>query len=439
MQEAVEEKCDVLVIGGGPAGSTAATVLAGRGWHVIQAEMDRHPRFHIGESLLPANVPLLEELGVLEKVRELGVLKLGADFPGAGPQPNVFRFRRALGETPPYAFQVKREDFDAMLFRHARESGADSREGVRIDAVDLLSDGVLATAVSDAGTRTIRARYLVDASGRETFMGNAMKIKRRNQRHQSAAIFAHFNGVERREGEDAGNISIYRFAMGWAWMIPLPDGVMSVGCVCWPEYLKQRRGETTKFLLDTLQGIPEAARRMRAATPCSPTRVTGNYSYQCTTMCGPRWIMAGDAYAFLDPIFSSGVHLAMDSGARAAQLVDSVLRDPGREAALQRAFARRVNRGLRTFAWFVYRFNSNTLRQLFAHESPPWGLDRGVISLLAGDVYDGGRVRRKLYLFKFVYAFAGLVNLPRHVRDIRHRRRQAKAAFSDGTTAQDRQ
>lgn len=438
MQEATAEQCDVLVIGGGPAGSTAATVLAGKGWRVVQAEMDVHPRFHIGESLLPANIPLLEKLGVLDKVRALGVLKLGADFPRVDDEPYVFRFSDALGDTPHYAFHVKREDFDAMLFAHARESGADCRERFRIDKVELLPDGVQAQATADNAPAAIRARYLIDASGRETFLGNAMKLKRKNPRHQSAAIFAHFLGVERRPGENEGNISIYRFDQGWAWMIPLPDGVMSVGCVCWPEHLKQRRGKTTQFLLDTLQTIPEAAERMRAATICSETRVTGNYSYQSTAMCGRRWVMVGDAYAFLDPIFSSGVHLAMDSGMRAADMVDTILREPKREAALQRAFQRRVKRGLRTFSWFVYRFNSTAMRQLFAHPSRRWELEQGVISLLAGDVYDSRRVRRKLHLFKGVYAIASLLNLRRLVGDLRYRRRQARVEFTGGNTAQDR-
>lgn len=437
MQEAAAEQCDVLVIGGGPAGSTAATVLARRGWRVILAEMDTHPRFHIGESLLPANIPLMESLGVLEKVRALGVLKLGADFPRPDADPHVFRFADALGSTPPFAFQVKREDFDAMLFEHARENGADCREGFRIDKVDFTDDGVRATATASGRPALIAARYLIDASGRETFLGNTLKLKRKNPQHQSAAIFAHFVGVERRAGENEGNISIYRFDQGWAWMIPLPDGVMSVGCVCWPDYLKQRRGKTTEFLLDTLHSIPEAARRMQSATPCSETRVTGNYSYQSRAMCGRRWVMAGDAYAFLDPIFSSGVHLAMDSGHRAAEMVDVVLREPRREATLQRAFQRRVKRGLRAFAWFVYRFNSPTMRLLFAHPSRRWQLEQGVISLLAGDVYDNPRVRRKLYLFKGVYAIASALHLRRFVGDLRQRRRQARAEFTGGNTAQD--
>src|SRR5690606_20253007 len=154
--------------------------------------------------------------------------------------------------------------------------------------------------------------------------------------HQSAAIFAHFRGVDARPGEDAGNSSIYNFAHGWCWFIPLRDGTMSIGCVCWPEYLKQRRGRNEEFLLHTLQTMPDAWRRMAQAERVSEVRVTGNYSYTCERMAGPGWVMVGDAFAFVDPVFSSGVYLAMHSGKQAAAMVGAALDDPGSEAALQR-------------------------------------------------------------------------------------------------------
>ncbi len=265
---------------------------------------------------------------MLDKVRALGVLKLGADFqsPREGGY-QTFHFRRALGDSPPHAFQVKREEFDQMLFEHARESGVDAREGVKVDKVEIGGVGKVTAHAHDAAGQalTIRARYLVDASGRDTLLGNTLKIKRKNDKHQSAAIFAHFRGVELRPGEDAGNISIYNFQHGWCWFIPLRDGVMSVGCVCFPEYLKTRRGRNEAFLIDTLKTMPDAWSRMTGAEMISEVRVTGNYSYSCARMGGPGWIMVGDAYAFVDPVFSSGVYLAMHSGRQAAALVDEVL------------------------------------------------------------------------------------------------------------------
>ena len=151
----------------------------------------------------------------------------------------------------------------------------------RSTQVDVAGvEQVTAQAHDAAGNAlTIRARYFVDASGRDTLLGNALKLKRKNDKHQSAAIFAHFRGVEHRPGEDAGNISIYNFQHGWCWFIPLREGVMSVGCVCWPEYLKQRRGRNEAFLLDTLKTMPDAWARMTAAEMISEVRVTGNYSY----------------------------------------------------------------------------------------------------------------------------------------------------------------
>ena len=431
--------CDVLVVGGGPGGSTAAALLQRRGYRVIQLEKDRHPRFHIGESLLPCNLPIMQELGVLEKVRALGVVKHGADFPKGESDYHTFQFRNALGDSPPHAFQVKREEFDQMLFEHARASGVDAREGVKVERVEVDGIGsVVATArEGNAEPALLRARYLVDASGRDTLLGNALKLKRKNDKHQSAAIFAHFRGVELRPGEEAGNISIYRFAYGWCWFIPLREGVMSVGCVCFPEYLKQRRGRNEAFLIDTLKTMPAAWARMTSAEMISDVRVTGNYSYTCSRMAGPGWVMVGDAYAFVDPVFSSGVYLAMHSGKQAAALVDEVLRDPASEARLQTRFTQRIRRGVRVFSWFIYRFNSPVMRQLFASPRNTLRVEDGVVSMLAGDVFDSAPVMRRLHLFKLIYAIGGALNLRRFVGDLLERRRQARVAFSGGNTPVD--
>ncbi|HSX58842.1 MAG TPA: NAD(P)/FAD-dependent oxidoreductase [Tahibacter sp.] len=431
--------CDVLVVGGGPAGSTTATMLQRRGLNVLQLEKDHHPRFHIGESLLPANMPILEELGVLDEVRGIGMLKLGADFPEVGDNYRTYHFSRSLGKTPPYAFQVKREDYDEILFRNAQRSGVDAREGVKVDRVEIQADGsCIAQATVETGEKlAIRARYLVDASGRDTLLGNALKIKVKNQKHQSAAIFAHFKGVTRRPGDEAGNISIYRFDYGWCWFIPLSDGLMSIGCVCFPEYLKQRRGRTAEFLLDTLKLMPGAVERMADAEIVGEVRVTGNYSYTCSAMTGRGFVMVGDAFAFVDPVFSSGVYLAMHSGKHAAALVDAVLRNPQQESALQAAFEKRIRRGVRVFSWFIYRFNSPVMRSLFASPRNVLKVEQGVISMLAGDVFDSGPVMRRLHLFKAIYAATGLANFKRWWDDLRERRRQSATDFSGGTTPVD--
>ncbi|WP_386069308.1 NAD(P)/FAD-dependent oxidoreductase [Tahibacter sp. UC22_41] len=431
--------CDVLVVGGGPGGSTTAALLQRRGLKVLLLEKEHHPRFHIGESLLPANMPLLEELGVLEEVRGVGMLKLGADFPEAEGSYRTFSFARSLGKTPPYAFQVKREEFDEILFRNAQRNGVDAREGVKVDKVEIRPDrSCVAQATTGHGDKlTIRARYLVDASGRDTLLGSALKLKVKNPHHQSAAIFAHFKDVERRPGDDAGNVSIYRFDYGWCWFIPLADGLMSIGCVCFPEYLKRRKGRMTEFLLDTLKLMPRAAERMTAAEIVGEVRVTGNYSYSCRTMAGQGFVLVGDAYAFVDPVFSSGVYLAMHSGAHAAELIDEALKNPAREAALQKAFEKRMQRGVRVFSWFIYRFNSPVMRKLFAAPRNLFKLEQGVISMLAGDVFDSGPVLRRLHLFKTLYAAASLFDFRRWREDLRERRRQNASVFSGGNTPLD--
>ena len=434
---------DVLVIGGGPAGTTAATLLARRGWKVVLLEKGAHPRFHIGESLLPMNLPILERLGVLEQVREIGVFKPGADFPlqDDASSVNVFRFERALDPKFPHAYQVKREEFDLLLFRNALENGVDARMQVAVEKVEFDGNGRPQTVHArdaEGAALAFAPRYLVDASGRDTFLGGRLKLKKKNALHQSAAIFSHFRGVGRREGPDAGNITVERFAHGWMWLIPLRDDVMSVGAVCFPEYLKQRRDDkgslsNEAFLMQTLRATPSVWTRMQHAERVAPVHATGNYSYTCARMTGPGWVMVGDAYAFIDPVFSSGVYLGMNSAEHATEVVDGALRDPSAEARLQRAMEKRLRRGLKHFSWFIYRFNTPVMERLFAQPRNTFQVEQAVISMLAGDVFDNKPVLRRLRLFRLIYAFNALQLAPRALRGWLRRKRQVGETFAGDT------
>jgi flavin-dependent dehydrogenase len=436
------QQCDVVVIGGGPAGSTAAALLARRAYKVIALEKAHHPRFHIGESLLPMNLPIFERLGVLDKVRALGVFKPGADFEADNDRGyNTYAFARALGNSPPHSYQVWRQDFDKMLFDHARECGADAREGHEVVKLEQHGprDTRLDVNADDGRSYRIQTRYVVDASGRDALLSTKKKLRRKNAEHQSAAIFAHFRGAQLRAGEDAGNISIYRFDYGWMWMIPLPDGVMSVGAVCRPDYLKQRKGRTLEFLLETLKLNGGLWQRLQNAELIgNEVRVTGNYSYDSLRMGGPGWVLVGDAFAFLDPVFSSGVYLAMSGAEQAVNVVDSALREPAAESALLRKLEKRQRAGMARFSFFIYRFNGPVMQQMFREPRNTWQLEQGVISMLAGDLFDTPRVLTRLKLFKLVYVICGLREWRRWRAEHKYRLAQARAQFTGGNTPLDK-
>jgi flavin-dependent dehydrogenase len=283
-------------------------------------------------------------------------------------------------------------------------------------------------AEDESGARlTWETKYLVDASGRDTFLANRFKIKQRNTEHNSSAIFGHFSGVERRSRPDAGNISVYWFEHGWYWMIPLKDGAMSVGAVCWPYYLKSRTKPVDDFLWDTLRLNPLLAARMKNARLMAPALATGNFSYQAQQMYGDGWLLIGDAYAFIDPVFSSGVFLGMNSAEMAIKMVDEMLRkgdvSVAANAAPLRDYEKKIRRGLKTFSWFIYRITTPAMRSMFMSPNNTFRMEEGVLSLLAADIFGKTPIRRALFVFKLVYYVAAIINWRVNLASWRQRRR----------------
>ena len=425
MSEAVAP-CDVFVLGGGPGGSTIAALLADRGWNVVIAEKDRHPRFHIGESLLPLNMPLFEDLGVREEVERIGMPKFGAEFNSPMHRhPVTFDFSEALDATYPFSFEVRRSQFDEILFRNAERKGAHAFEGCKVTRVEFLpnEDIRIEASGSDGVQRVWRARFFVDASGRDTFLANRFGIKQRNRLHNSAAMYGHFTGAQRLPGKAAGNISMFWFEHGWFWFIPLLDGTTSVGAVCWPYYMKSRKTDPTTFFLDTIALVPKLAQRLRDAKLTHEVTATGNYSYSASRMYGDRYILVGDAFTFIDPVFSSGVMLAMHSSYAGAEAVDACLRDPAQAGAKLRKFDRAVRGGVKNFSWFIYRMTNPTIRQLFMAPRNALGMQSAVLSLLAGDLFRGTPIHWRLRAFKAFYYLLNLAHPLRSFAGWRNRRR----------------
>ena len=423
------QHCDIVIVGGGPAGSTVAALLARQGRKVVLIEKAHHPRFHIGESLLPANVPLLEELGVRQQVEAIGMPKWGVEFSSPQHAHHAFlEFGDAWDKSQPKAWQVRRSEFDDILFRHAAACGATTVEGCRANGVAINDDGVTVDAVLDDGaTRRWRARFVIDASGRDTLLANIHGWKRKEPRHNSAALYGHFTGAMRLEGRREGNISVFWFEHGWFWFIPLADGSTSVGAVCWPPYLKTRDKPLKQFFDDTLAMCPALVERLRGATLIDDAvHATGNYSYSSRRCSGERFLMLGDAYAFIDPVFSSGVYLAMVSAFEGARVVAASLDQPAQAAASRRRFDRCMRRGPRAFSWFIFRMTNPAMRQLFMHPQNPLRMQEAVLSVLAGDIYGKSPIGVSLALFKAVYYLGALAALPGSWAAWRARRRNIR-------------
>ncbi len=285
-------------------------------------------------------------------------------------------------------------------------------------------DGATAQAELDDGTRrSWRARFVVDASGRDTLLANQLRCKEKNPRHNSSALYGHFTGAERLPGKLEGNITIFWFEHGWFWFIPLVDGSTSIGAVCWPYYLKSRTKPLPEFFRDTIALCPDLEARLAGATLIDErVYATGNYSYTSAKSSGDRYLMIGDAYAFVDPVFSSGVYLAMQSAFDGAEVVAAVLERRRDAKALRRAFDRSIQHGPREFSWFIFRVTNPTMREFFMAPQNPFRVKEALISLLAGDIYGRTPIWRSILILKTLYYLVSIGNLGRTVRAWRRRR-----------------
>lgn len=388
----MSERFDVVIAGGGPGGSVCAAGLARRGLRVLVLEKLRFPRFHLGESLLPQSLPVLDAIGVLAKVEQRFMWKYGARFhDDQKGRKDRFAFENAWHPDPDHAFQVPRDAFDQLLLEHAREQGADVREQW---SVTRIARGLVEAKTPSGEPARFEARFVVDATGRDALTAHLDKATARIDGLDQTALYAHFTGVPRAEGKLAGDIDIVLFAdvdpkrPNWFWFIPFADGRTSVGAVVSRAWLRERRGPVRELFAAAVAASSSATELLAGATMLWPEpQATADFSYRVGELAGDGWIRVGDAGGFIDPLFSTGAHIAMVGGNRAAEAIAVALADPSRERELLASWASTMRTGAETFVSAVQAFYAGPLVETLFAPDKHEALRRSITSLLAGDVF----------------------------------------------------
>jgi flavin-dependent dehydrogenase len=414
---ASDRDADVLVVGAGPGGSTAATFLAREGLHVDLVERETFPRFRVGESLIPTCMSICERLGVLDRVLAHGFqMKYGAAFHDQELDlETTFDFRPGR-PWPAFTLDVHRAEFDQILLDHAAaQPGARVHQPATVEKVDFDPAGVTARISGAGGERVLRAAFLVDASGRDAFLASRLGQRRPRPSLGKVAIFAYYRGARRFAGRDEGHVRIYIFPDGWFWYIPLARDETSVGCVLHQRVVRARTGAPGALLEEMIARCHRVRDNLRGAERVTDVQAVSNIAYSVEPVVGDRFVCVGDAMAFVDPIFSPGVFLAMQSGELAARAVGRAFRRGRFTARDFRGYERAVRRGARPFERFIELFYDRAFLEVFLRPRNGLGMVDAVVGVLAGGSF--GTLPRPLRLS--LWAFLQVVRLTRW----QHRRR----------------
>jgi flavin-dependent dehydrogenase len=394
---------DVAIIGGGPAGSIAGALLARAGRRVIVLERDKFPRFHIGESLLPFSMQAFTRLGLHEKFARAGFMeKFGGEMYGAcGADGVKFYFEDGFRSSTDRSYQVTRADFDKVLLDHAAESGAEVCEETSVDSVDFADDGatLAITRKANGGSKEIRARYVIDASGRNSILLAKFKLKVSYEHLQKISIFAHYDGMTRAEGRDGTLTRMVRAFDRWFWVIPLSATRTSVGVVLDGAVFKKSGLSAEEFLQRAIEEQPLLIQQMRNAERVTPVRTAADFSYRSRHLTGDRWMLAGDAAGFIDPVFSSGVFLAVLAGEQAADALHVVLDQPAKRKKLFARYERSINKAMDVYLRFVDAWYSKEFIEVFLHPQDLFQIPPAVNAVLGGNIGDSFAIKWRMWIF----------------------------------------
>jgi flavin-dependent dehydrogenase len=383
------KKHDVIVIGGGPGGSTAAALLAKKGYDVGVFERENYPRFHIGESLLPASMPIFKESGFYETLSGgKYIRKYAARFVDYLTDEEVrFGFEGGFNADIPMAFEVERAVFDKDILEHAGKCGATVYQPARVKTVAFYESHV---SVRTWAGEDYEAKYVIDATGRDSLIGKQTQQRVPHQGLNNVAVFSHFVGVKRHEGKAEGDIVIGLLPdRAWSWIIPFKGDKTSIGVVCNSSVFKAN-SDLGDYLHQRFRGSPRLAEYVDGAERTTEVTVISNYSHHCTEYYGDRRLLVGDAAAFLDPIFSSGVHVSVTSAKFASEVIDQCLKSGAmiRENGLGAKYQEDLNRGIHRFHSLISLFyNSNFVASMKKTLLRPHVL-AAFTSAVAGDMWN---------------------------------------------------